>query len=168
MKSVRYLLSFAYCLLITSFAQGQDANKRWLLGAGITYCSYVDNPGLNLNVSYRLIGNFHIGPDFSALLTKEIQEGGRVVKKKEIEYNFNVQQLFEIGKKTALYPLTGVNFSQVTLHPAGQEPDKRWLTALNVGGGLELRLKKFRLFFETKYVTQLDKLDITGGVMIVL
>src|SRR4051812_19687476 len=77
-------LFFIAGLLTPSFSQ--ESSPRWLLGAGLTYCSYVDNPGLNLNVTYRLVGNFHVGPDFSALLTKEVLEGGRFVKKKETEY----------------------------------------------------------------------------------
>jgi hypothetical protein len=156
------------CLFSAASVKTIAQEKRWLVGTGITYCSYIDNPGINVNVTYRLIGNLHIGPDFSALLNKEISENGKVTKKKELEYNFNAQYLFEIRKKLSLYPLTGINLSRVTLHPEGEMPDKRWITALNLGGGFEYRLAKFRLFAESKYVTQLNKIDVTTGIILEL
>ncbi|MEO7991794.1 MAG: outer membrane beta-barrel protein [Chryseolinea sp.] len=149
---------------VITFAQ----EKRWLFGTGITSCNYIDNPGLNVNVTYRLTGNLHIGPDFSALLNKEISENGKVTKKKELEYNFNAQYLFEIRKKLSLYPLAGINLSRVTFHTEDEMPDKRWITALNLGGGFEYRLEKFRLFVESKYVTQLNKVDVTTGIILEL
>ena len=53
----------------------------------------------------------------------------------------------------------------ITLHPEGEEANKRLVTALNIGGGIEYQLKTFRLFFEPKYVTELSKLDIATGVL---
>ncbi len=154
-------------VLLCIFFSNAHAQKetRWLLGTGITYCSYIDNPGLNLNITYRVFGNFHVGPDFSALLTRELQENGKVVKRKEVEYNFNAQQLFEVGEKIALYPLVGINWSRVTRHPEGEEPFTEWITAVNAGGGCELQLNKFRLFAESKWVSQLDKYDLTAGIL---
>ncbi len=138
---------------------------RWLLGTGITYCSYLGNPGVNLNVTYRLTGNLHIGPDFSAILNDEEYENGKVVIRKELEYNLNAQYLFDIGEKVAVYPLVGVNYSKITVHPEGEEADKRWVTAFNSGGGVEFSLKPVRLFFEAKYVTILRKYDLTLGLL---
>ena len=156
------------CLLVIYQLLAAKANaqeSRWLLGTGITYCSYIDSPGLNLNVTYRVVGNLHIGPDFSALLTREVLENGKTVKKKELEYNFNASYLFEVKKSISLYPLLGINLSEITLHPEGEEANKRLVTALNIGGGIEYQLKKFRLFLEPKYVTELSKLDIATGIL---
>ena len=158
------LLFIAYCL--PSFgAKAQEEKSKWLLGAGITYCSYINNPGLNLNLTYRIVGNLHIGPDFSALLTSEREENGRVTKRKELEYNFNAQYLFPLSRKVEVYPLAGINWSNVTNHPAGQEAVTELLTALNLGGGVEIEIKNIRLFFESKWVSQLNKYDITTGVL---
>jgi Outer membrane protein beta-barrel domain len=158
------LLFIAYCLLSHS-VKAQEEKSRWLLGTGVTYCSYINNPGLNLNVTYRIVGNLHIGPDFSALLTSEREENGRVVKRKELEYNFNGQYLFPIGKNVEIYPLAGINWSNVTNHPAGQEAVTELVTALNLGGGFEIEIGKVRLFFESKWVSQLNKYDLTTGIL---
>jgi hypothetical protein len=125
----------------------------------------MNTPGLNLNVTYRVIGNFHIGPDFSALLNKEEKDNGVTVLKKELEYNFNATQLFELNEVLAIYPLAGINLSKVTVHPINGEPSKKVVAALNVGGGLEIELKTLKLFCESKYVSQLDKYDITLGAL---
>ncbi len=158
------LLSIGISLLFLN-AKAQEEKSRWLVGAGITYCSYINNPGLNLNVTYRVVGNLHIGPDFSALLTSEREESGRVVKRKELEYNFNGQYLFPIGRKMEIYPVVGINWSNVTNHPAGQEAITELVTALNLGGGVEVELKSIRLFFESKWVSQLNKYDLTTGIL---
>jgi len=158
------LLLIAYCLPLNN-AYAQEEKPRWLLGAGITYDNYMNTPGINLNATYRVMGNFHIGPDFSALLNKEEKENGITVLKKELEYNFNATQLFELNKVLAIYPLAGINFSKVTVHPINQEPAKKVITALNIGGGLEVELKTLKLFCESKYVSQLDKYDITLGAL---
>jgi hypothetical protein len=163
----RQLLVISFCFVFTN-SLAQEEKGRWLLGTGLTYCTYVDNPGLNLNVTYRVIGNLHIGPDFSALLTKEVNENGIIVKRKELEYNFNAQYLFEIGKSVSIYPLVGINRSKVTFHPTGQEPDIRWITALNAGGGIEIKIKMIRLSFESKWVSLLDKYDLTTGILFTL
>jgi Outer membrane protein beta-barrel domain len=160
-----------YCLLLTAYfllsfsVHAQEEKSRWLLGTGITYCSYINNPGLNLNVTYRIVGNLHVGPDFSALLTSEREDNGQVVKRKELEYNFNGHYLFPVGKKVELYPLAGVNWSNITNHLAGQEPVTELVISLNLGGGVELEIKKVRLFFESKWVSQLNKYDLTTGVL---
>ena len=164
-KISRYcLLTSVSCLLaLTTIAQ--EENERWLLGTGVTYCSYINNPGINLNVTYRLIGNLHIGPDFSALLTHEDNENGRQVKRKELEYNINAQQLFEVKERLALYPIVGINWSKVTIHPEDEDPDVRWITAFNAGGGIEWKFKSVRLFLESKWVSRLNKYDITTGIL---
>src|ERR1041385_5931649 len=107
------LVLFTSCLFTKALAQ----ENKWLVGAGVTYDNYMNTPGINLNLTYRLIGNLHIGPDFSALLNKEENENGVAVLKKELEYNFNANYLFSISEKLSLYPLAGINFSKVTVHP---------------------------------------------------
>lgn len=158
-------------IIICPFAEGtnaQENKERWFLGTGITYCSYIDSPGLNLNVTYRVFGNFHIGPDFSALLTHEREENGRIVKQKELEYNLNAHQLFDVDDHLALYPLVGINWSKVTVHPEGEDANVTWLTALNTGGGAEFKLKGLRLFLESKWVSRLNKFDVTTGIVLPL
>jgi hypothetical protein len=146
-------------------AKAQEEKSRWLMGIGITYCSYIESIGLNLNVTYRVIGNLHVGPDFSALLTREREEIGVTVKRKELEYNFNANYLFALSKKVEIYPLVGINWSKVTNHPVGGEPVTELVTALNLGGGVEVEIKKIRLFFESKWVSQLNKYDLTTGIL---
>jgi len=153
-----------FCIFV-SFANAQEEKSRWLLGTGITYCSYINSPGLNLNVTYRVIGKLHIGPDFSALLNHEIKENGKDLIRKELEYNFNGQYLFDLTKKIAVYPLVGINWSNITNHPIGQEPVTILTTALNLGTGLEWEIGKASLFFESKWVSQLNKVDITTGIL---
>jgi len=161
------LLLSAYSLL-PSNAHAQKEKERWLLGAGITYCSYIGNPGANLNVTYRLIGGLHVGPDFSAILNNEEKENGTAVIRKELEYNLNAHYIFELSEKLAVYPLIGINYSKVTIHPEGEEADKRWISACNSGGGVEYSLNKTRLFFESKYVSKLEKYDLTLGILFAL
>lgn len=163
----RQFLAICCCITFTN-ATAQDEEGRWILGTGPTYCSYVDNLGLNLNLTYRIVGNLHIGPDFSALLTKEREEGGRVVKRKELEYNLNAHYLFDVQKNVAIYPLIGINRSKVTTHPDGQAKDVQWITAVNVGSGIEIKIKDIRLFFEAKWVSKLDKYDLTTGILFTL
>jgi hypothetical protein len=157
------LLLSTYCLLFSTKTHAQKA--RWLLGTGVTYCSYINNGGLNANITYRVIGNLHIGPDFSALLNQEVEENGKKTIRKELEYNFNGQYIFELSEKVGVYPLVGVNWSNVTDHPEGQAPETKLVTALNAGIGLEIKLSKVRLFFESKWVTQLGKYDLTTGIL---
>ena len=149
-------------------AGAQENKERWLLGTGIMYCSHINSPGVNLNVTYRLIGDFHIGPDFSALLTRERNENGTIVKQKELEYNLNAQNLFDVNEHLSIYPLAGIKWSKLTTHREGEKANVTWVTALNSGGGLELRMKIVRLFFETKWVSRLNKLDVTTGVVLQL
>lgn len=144
---------------LSSFAQ------KLLLGGGLTYCSYVRNPGINASLTYKLVGELYAGPDFSALLTKEIRENGSHVKRKELEYNFNVHYLFNLGDIVKIYPLTGLNISKITVHPEGGLAVKNWVKALNAGAGLEFEWKEFRLFAEFKYVSQLSKYDVTSGIL---
>jgi len=158
------LVLTAHCLLILN-AKAQEEESRWQVGTGITYCSYIESPGLNLNVTYRAIGNLHFGPDFSALLTREREENGRVVTRKELEYNFNANYLFALSKKVEVYPLVGINWSKVTNHPDGEEAVTELVTALNLGGGVEVEIKNIRLFFESKWVSQLNKYDLTTGIL---
>lgn len=159
------LLATAYCLLFES-ASAQEEKTKWLLGAGITYDNYMNTPGINLNLTYKVIKGLHVGPDFSALLNKEENENGVDVLKKELEYNFNASYLFKLSQKLSIYPLAGINFSKVTIHPMDSEPTKKIITALNAGGGFEIEMRTFRIFFESKYVTQLDKYDLTLGTLI--
>ena len=41
------LLLGSFGCLISTVANAQE--NRWIIGTGITYCSYIDNPGLNVN-----------------------------------------------------------------------------------------------------------------------
>ena len=143
----------------------EEKNDRWLWGTGITYCSFIGNPGVNLNLTYRVIAGLHVGPDFSAILNKEEKENGSTLIRKELEYNLNAHYIFELSEKFALYPLVGINYSKVTIHPKGEEADKRWISACNSGGGVEYSLRNTRLFFESKYVSKLDKYDLTLGIL---
>ena len=161
------LLLITYCLFLLE-VNAQERESRWLVGTGITYCSYINSPGINLNITYRVIGNFHVGPDFSALLNHEISENGSTDIRKELEYNFNGQYLFYINRKLALYPIAGINWSNITNHVYGQEPVTMLTTALNLGTGLELEIGKVRLFFESKWVSKLNKYDLTTGILVPL
>lgn len=162
------------CLIIIinfHFAEwtiAQESNERWTLGVGVTYCSYIDSPGLNLSVTYRTAGNFHVGPDLSFLLAQEREENGRRIRHKEVEYNLNAHQIFDLGEHIALYPLTGINWSKVTTHQEGRDPEVKWLTGLNAGGGVELKLKRLKLIFEPKWVSRLNKFDLTTGIVLPL
>jgi hypothetical protein len=160
-------LSFTFFCAVTVcsplFAQERD---RWLLGTGITYCTFIQSPGLNANVTFRPFGNFHVGPDFSALLTTERKEDGRLVKRKELEYNFNGQYLISLGRQLAIYPLVGANMSRVVTHREGEEALIRRIVAANLGSGLELAFSKWHFFLECKYTTRLVKYDFTTGVLI--
>ncbi len=148
-------------------AQKQEEG-RWIIGAGAAYDSYTQTPGLNVNLTSRILGNFHIGPDFSIMLNNELDDNGKKEIRKEFEFNFNAQQLFEIGKRWAIYPLTGINLSKITKHPVGQEAEGKWVTGLNLGGGFEFTLKKNKLFCEGKYVTYIQKWDITIGYLFII
>lgn len=139
--------------------------SRWLLGAGLTYCSFINGPGLNANLTYRLIKDLHIGPDFSALLTQEERENGTVVKRKELEYNFNATYLVTVSKRIACYPLTGINVSKVTVHKITEAAQKRWVSGLNIGSGIEVSFTKCRFFAEGKFVTGLKKYDFSVGIL---
>ena len=164
---IRRCLFLALIIACAGKTAAQE-ERRWLLGAGATYCSFLGKPGVNLNVTYRMIGNLHIGPDFSAILNDEKRENGNVVIRKELEYNLNAHYLFDLGEKVAVYPLIGFCYSKVTYHPRGENADKRWVSALNSGGGIEINWSTIRLFFETKYVTKPDKYDLTLGILLEL
>jgi hypothetical protein len=144
-------------------ASGQD--KPLLVGGGISYCTFMHSPGVNINATYRLFNKFYVGPDFSAVLTREIKKDGRTVKRKELEYNFNFQRVFQFRKTLGVYPLIGINFSKLTVHPLGETASKRLIIALNAGGGLEIELGRSRLFVEAKYVSWFPKYDITSGIL---
>jgi hypothetical protein len=145
-----------------------ETKQRWLLGAGLSYDNFTNTPGLNLNITYRILGHFHIGPDFSAFLNNTTEDNGNKTIRKEFEFNLNGQQLFEVSEKVGLYPYSGLNWSKVTTHLLGEEPNEKWVTGINLGGGIEIKLKKIKLFSETKYVTKLDKWDISAGILFFL
>lgn len=165
MKGLWFLLPLT-CHFIGAWAQ--EEIERWPLSTGVKYGRYVNSPGVNLNVTYRVIGKFHIGRDFSALLTLERDENGKIVKQKELEYNLNAQNLFEMNKRLLVYPIAGIDWSKVTVHPQRGEANTTRFTALNAGGGLELQLKGVRLFLESKWVSRLNMIDITAGVLLSL
>jgi len=151
--------------MFLSIAQNVVAQNRWLVGTGLTYCTYLNSPGINFNVSYRVAGNLHIGPDFSALLSRERDEDGRTVKRKEVEYNLNSHYLVQINESISLYPLVGMNISKLTIHPEGEQPDRKMITALNAGGGFEFEVSALHLFIESKWTSKVDKVDITAGLL---
>jgi opacity protein-like surface antigen len=127
-------------LLTVAGCQKVVAQNRWLLGTGVTYCSYLNSPGINVNISYRIIGNLHIGSDFSVLLSRETQEDGSNVKRKEVEYNLSSYYIFRINERVSPYPLVGINLSKRTVHREGKLPDKPLITAFNaVVSNLNLR-----------------------------
>lgn len=163
--AVRFLLALA-CTTFSALTWAQE--KQWLIGAGITYSTFMNQPGVNLNITYQPIGNLHIGPDFSALLTREQRENGSLVKRKELEYNFNTTYLFFLKDKFAIYPVAGVNFSKIAVHKEGEAIEKKWFTGINAGAGLEYELNKYRIFLEVKYVTSIVKYDTSLGLIIEL
>jgi hypothetical protein len=157
-------------LIITLFVLGFNINgiaqaERWSAGFGLTYCSCVDRPGVNLNISYRVKGNFFIGPDFSALLEKRIHRYTRLLVHTEVEYNLNAHQLIEIIKGVEVYPLAGINLSKITFKSGNEEPMTQWVKAINTGLGAEAHVGKAKLFTEGKYVTRIKKFDFTIGVL---
>jgi hypothetical protein len=163
---VRIIFSFLLTLtVIPDFAQ---ETERWLLGTGLTYCSYLNHPGINLNVTYRLGKHIHIGPDFSAILTRESQSGARWTKKKELEFNLNSQYYFSISEKLKCYPLTGLNVSKATNHIESSKADVRWIADINAGAGTELHFSNVRFFVEGKHVIRLSKYDLTIGLLVPL
>ena len=149
-------------LAVPGFSQ---ETKRWWLGTGLTYCSYLNNPGINVNVTYRLGNHIHIGPDFSAILTKESHDGTNWVKRKELEFNFNIQYYLPMSERIKYYPLTGLNVSKVTHHKENFPADVRWVAAINAGMGTEFHFKALRVFVEGKYVLKLSKYDLTTGLL---
>jgi hypothetical protein len=172
--SLRCCLLLAVWWLPFNQASAQ-AENRWLLGTGPTFDTFMNTPGINLNLTYRLFGDLHIGPDFSALLNKEERGNGNIIKRKELEYNWNIHYLFRSDKMISFYPLVGYNLSKVTVHPLGQDADKRYVSAFNLGGGMEFGLRgrdsharELRLLLEAKYVTELKKYDMTIGILLEL
>jgi hypothetical protein len=160
---VKIIISFLFVLL-TDYGFSQES-KRWWLGTGLTYCSFLNNPGINLNVTYRIGNHIHIGPDFSAILTRESKSGSGWTKRKELEFNFNTQYYFSISEKIKYYPFTGLNVSKITKHEENFSPDIRWVTNVNAGMGTELHFKNLRIFVEAKYVLGLSKYDLTTGIL---
>ncbi len=159
---------FSFLFLSIAVSGFSQETKRWLLGTGVTYCSYLDNPGVNVNVTYRLGKHFHIGPDFSAILTRESHSGTRWVKRKELEFNFNGQYYLSISEQLKCYPLTGLNISKVTNHEESFDADVRWVTDINAGMGTEFHLRTVRIFVEGKYVLRFSKYDLTIGLLLPL
>ena len=151
-------------LMTLRVANGQE--QKWFVAGGVTYCSFVNNPGINISVTYRLADDLYIGPDFSAILTKVEKSNGTSRKQKELEYNFNAHYTFEFTPAISAYPLTGINFSKVTLHERGHEPQKQFITAFNIGCGAEFKVREITWFAEGKHVSQFDKYDVTVGAII--
>jgi opacity protein-like surface antigen len=162
------MLKTAFTVCSLFLAQWVCGQERWLLGAGLTYCSYIDNPGVNLSVTYRIAERFFVGPDFSALLTREREANGVLKKRKEVEYNFNAHQLFELNELLNVYPLAGINVSKVTNHSAMETPQTKWISGVNIGGGMEFKIKSVMLVLESKYVLGFEKFDVTTGLLFVL
>jgi hypothetical protein len=165
LESIASMLKKILFILTHTFILSGYAQKKILAGAGITYCNYIDRPGVNLNLTYQLTERIHFGPDFSAILTRKTKEDDAILKRKEVEYNFNGQYLFKIHKAVEIYPLVGINFSKLTVHNEGMFPQKRWIAAMNYGGGMEAEFQGFKLFCESKYVSQLSKVDFTIGIL---
>ncbi|MFN0049105.1 MAG: hypothetical protein ACKVOU_08295 [Cytophagales bacterium] len=145
-----------------------EKEGRWIVGAGVVFDSYTLSPGLNFNATYRILGNFHLGPDFSIMLDNTVTEDGKREVRKAFEFNLNVQHVFEINDNWAIYPFTGPNLSKITIHPVGEEAVEKWVAALNLGAGIEYSLKKNKLFCEGKYVTYFDKWDIAAGYLFII
>ena len=153
----------AFLLSFLSFVD--SGQHRWLLGLGVSYDNYTKRPGLNPNVTYRLIANLFMGPDVTFMLKRVSYLNGVREERREIEYNFNANQLIHVNETWAVYPMAGVNLSKETVQVEGQPETKQVYLGLNIGGGLEAELKTFKLFFEAKYVTEPQRYDVTLGFM---
>lgn len=152
-------------MIIMLTATQVAGQERFVIGGGLTYCSYQRTPGINLNATCRVIRQLYIGPDFSLLLTRRDDDRGLLVKRKELEYNLNATYLIPIAKMVDVYPVVGLNVSKITVHAEGTGPDERWVRALNIGGGLEVKKKSIRYFTELKYVSTPSKFDLTIGIL---
>ncbi len=163
--SANAVKTIALVILALAIANQSAAQERFVIGGGLTYCSYQRTPGINLNATCRVIRQLHVGPDFSVLLTRRDDDRGLQVKRKELEYNLNATYLFPVAAIVDVYPLVGLNVSKITVHPEGVGPDKNWVKALNIGAGLEVKKKSIRYFGELKYVSTLSKFDLTIGIL---
>lgn len=144
------------------------AQERWLIGSGITYCTRLHHPGINVSINRIFLKRIVTSAEVSAILTREKTNMGRWEKHKELEYTFFTQYLIGLTSTWNIYPLAGFNVSKVTRHLQGEFPDKRWLTSVLFGSGVEYdqegrRIKPFAEFF---FIHALNKYDFTAGVLV--
>jgi hypothetical protein len=153
---------FVGCLLIAQQAFGQE---RWAIGGGLTYCSYIHRPGVNLSATFKPLKHFHISPDFSAILTRREERNSIWLKRKELEGNINFAYDIALDPNFRAYALTGANIAKITIHEENHFADKQIRIGINFGCGIELDAKSHTYFFEGKYVSHLRKYDVASGLL---
>jgi hypothetical protein len=119
-----------------------------LIGAGITYGSFLEQPGIEVNGIYGTGGKLKLAPDFIYYFADKVEILGSETKTRAWELNGNIQ-FYALEKGIDLYLIGGMNYTKIIVNndQSGRITDSEF--GLNFGGGTNFA----KMFFaEFKYI----------------
>ncbi|MCZ6520372.1 MAG: hypothetical protein O6848_02605 [Bacteroidetes bacterium] len=139
-------------------------NAQIALGLGGTYGSDIDQFAPNFRAYYFPTHHICFGPEYSWFPSIESND----VKRQLTEFNLTGHYLLEISHRTALYPLTGLNYSREKETENGEE-ETTDAFGLNLGAGVHFAYGRVLPFAEYKYIfSDLSQHVISIGILIVV
>ena len=157
-------------LLLACWASAQTVS----LGGGPIAAAELGTAGLNLRGYYNIGSKVCFGPEVSAMLPRTTGEAGHEDTEQLTEVNLNVHYIFEWSHSVGVYPVTGVNFTnlqQEISDPMLDAPIERTEQAfgLNLGAGVHLEGHSLIPYAEYKYVVgNLPDHFLTVGLLFTL
>jgi hypothetical protein len=119
-----------------------------IIGAGVTYGSYLEQPGIEVNGIYGLGGSIRLAPDFIYYFTDKVEILGSEFKTRAWEFNANIQY-YILEKGIDLYAITGMNYTHTIVNTDLGERFTDGEFGLNLGAGTNFA----KMFFaEFKYI----------------
>jgi|GEM_PF-5587739 len=173
---MRSLFLFLALVCCASISQAQS----FTIAPGVTYRMEEELEGLHLRAYYALPKWLSFGPEFSYF--KPVKYEGdsdgdfiqELSRRRVWAFDFNAHLDIKLGKVATIYPLAGLNVTNVYEIDAQEvingepnvDPTEESIIGFNAGGGIHLFPKQMGPFFEYKYTFgDLKVRTITLGIV---
>lgn len=169
-----------FLFLTILFCAGLSQAQSFTIAPAVTYRMEEELEGAHLRAYYALPKWLSFGPEFSYFkpVKYEGDSDGDFVqelsRRRVWAFDFNAHLDIKLGKWATIYPLAGLNVTNVYEIDADEvidgvptiDPTRDNLIGLNVGGGIHLLPKQMGPFFEYKYTfNELKVRTITIGIV---
>lgn len=113
--------------------------QRAYLGAAAVYGDDIKSPGINARTTFFVLPELCLGPELTLFRPHEETVNGEALRRSLWEINLNAHYLLMLSKRSAIYPLLGLNYSRETetaVHQASPASETLSFFGLNLGMGL--------------------------------